>query len=99
MKNDLISCRAIKEYINQSDLTNKEKMTLHIAINNIPTTAAPPEAHGKWVGYDVSYWRYRHGGGYPVNLIRYRCSVCGRTVCKKEPYCHCGAKMDGGDGE
>lgn len=61
-----------------------------------PTVAAAPEVHGKWVGYDVSYWRYSHSGGYPVNLIRYRCSVCGRTVCKKEPYCHCGAKMDGG---
>ena len=99
MKNDLVSRKAIKEYINQSDLTNREKMTLHIAINNIPATAAAPEVHGKWVGYDVSYWRYSHGGGYPVNLIRYRCSVCGRTVCKKEPYCHCGAKMDGGEGK
>lgn len=23
----------------------------------------------------------------------YRCSRCGRTADKKEPYCHCGAKM------
>lgn len=24
----------------------------------------------------------------------YRCSICGRTEPQKEPYCHCGAKMD-----
>ena len=26
----------------------------------------------------------------------YVCSICGREEIKKEPYCHCGAKMDGG---
>lgn len=25
----------------------------------------------------------------------YRCSKCGRVEKRKEPYCHCGAKMDG----
>jgi hypothetical protein len=24
----------------------------------------------------------------------YKCSICGRTEPQKEPYCHCGAKMD-----
>lgn len=28
-------------------------------------------------------------------LAGYNCSACGRTEIKKEPYCHCGAKMDG----
>lgn len=26
----------------------------------------------------------------------YMCSECGRVVLDLEPYCHCGAKMDGG---
>lgn len=26
----------------------------------------------------------------------YKCSVCGRCDEQEEPYCHCGAKMDGG---
>lgn len=26
----------------------------------------------------------------------YMCSECGRVVIDLEPYCHCGAKMDGG---
>lgn len=25
--------------------------------------------------------------------VRYRCSICGRTVKEIEPYCHCGAEM------
>ncbi len=25
----------------------------------------------------------------------YKCSLCGRQEIRKEPYCHCGAKMDG----
>ena len=24
----------------------------------------------------------------------YKCSRCGRTAKAKEPYCHCGSKMD-----
>lgn len=27
--------------------------------------------------------------------IGYKCSLCGRTELKKEPYCNCGAKMRG----
>ena len=32
-------------------------------------------------------------------LVGYRCSVCGREEVAKEPYCNCGAKMDGGNAE
>ena len=87
MKNDLISRKAIKEYINQSDLTNREKMTLHIAINNIPTTAAAPEVHGRWI----------EEGDIQI------CSNCGEEhewQDYRAPYCdNCGARMDGGEGE
>ena len=27
----------------------------------------------------------------------YRCSRCGRVESRRQPYCHCGAKMDGGE--
>ena len=88
MKNDLISRKAIKGYINQSDLTNKEKMTLHIAISNIPTTAAAPEVHGRWVKSICN---------------AYSCDQCGNVIVSDiEPpdyCCHCGARMDGGEGE
>lgn len=33
-------------------------------------------------------------------VIQYKCDLCGRIEGKKEPYCNCGAKMDGkGEGE
>lgn len=53
-----------------------------------------PVIHGKWIGYDASYYRNYNFGKHPVNLIRFKCSICGKTVSKKEKYCHCGAKMD-----
>lgn len=43
---------------------------------------------------------YSHSGAYPVNQMRFRCSVCGMNARNKfwdAPYCpNCGAKMDGG---
>ena len=96
MKNDLISRKAIKEYINQSDLTNREKMTLHIAINNIPTTAAAPEVHGRWI-----YVPKETDEGCDT----WRCSVCGARFVtefgfEEQSFCtECGAEMDGGAGE
>ena len=63
-------------------------------LENIPASDVAPVVHGKWVGYDASYYRYYTEGAYPVNLIRYKCSVCGSSVPKRKPYCHCGAKMD-----
>lgn len=65
-------------------------------INSIPAADVAPVVHGRWIGYDASYYRNYTYGAHPVNLIRHKCSVCGRSVSKKEPYCHCGAKMDGG---
>ena len=95
MKNDLISRKAIKEYINQSDLTNREKMTLHIAISNIPSTAAAQEVHGRW--------EIRNDG--PYGRARAYCTACGKhsgiggiRSNQLKPYCpNCGAFMDGGE--
>ena len=43
--------------------------------------------HGRWIpfldGDSIMPERY------------YRCSECGRRCGFQEPYCHCGAKMDG----
>ena len=63
-------------------------------ISQEPAVDVAPVVHGKWIRYDASYWRYNHSGAYPVNRIRFKCSVCGRTASRKEPYCHCGARMD-----
>ena len=41
----------------------------------------------------------KHGRWIPVKLTRrtteYKCSICGRWERTEQPYCNCGAKMDG----
>ena len=51
-----------------------------------------PVVHGQWE--QIKEW---------ATKAKYRCSVCGREIMsavkvniEKYPYCHCGAKMDGG---
>lgn len=87
------------EYINKDDAVRELVMDYAYAaaeiVKQIPAADVVPVVHGRWIGYDASYYRNYNYGAHPVNLIRYKCSVCGRTVSKKEPYCHCGAKMDG----
>lgn len=93
MKNDLISRKAIKEYINQSDLANREKMTLHIAINNIPTTAAAPPVvrcrcckHAK-TAKSHPQWNCNHAQ-----------SPCYRRRVRGIDYCAYGEEWTGSDG-
>lgn len=62
------------------------------AINNAPTIEAEPVRHGRWEAVTESVWNLQT----PV-LQGWRCSLCGREEPQKEPYCHCGAKMEEGD--
>lgn len=62
------------------------------ALKKIPTADVAPVVHGRWE--QVKEW---------ATKAKYRCSVCGREIMsavkvniEKYPYCHCGAKMDGG---
>ena len=52
------------------------------------TVDAVEVVHGRWIE-DYVYAEDPH------DRLRYKCSVCGRTKEYKEPYCNCGAKMDG----
>lgn len=64
-------------------------------IEAIPAADVRPVVKGEWIGMDCSYWRHAAWGAYPVNRMRYKCSVCGRIENQKEPFCNCGAKMGG----
>ena len=56
-----------------------------------------PIIHGEWREEfrsqispdDYFYWN-------TPQKKNYVCSICGREEVKKEPYCNCGARMDGG---
>ena len=61
---------------------------LREAIDNAPTLDYAPVVHGEWIECPT----YDEDGYY---FVDYKCSECKRFVPIKEPYCHCGAKMDG----
>lgn len=46
-----------------------------------------PVVHGRWLPVN---------GHWGPKIVRrgYQCSLCGRIENQREPYCHCGAKMD-----
>lgn len=59
-----------------------------------PPADVAPIVHGRWieVGFEA---QDVFGKLPPVKVVRgYRCNVCNRFEREKEPYCHCGAKMN-----
>ena len=61
------------------------------ALDAQPTIEAEPVRHGRWISF--------LDGDHIMPERYYRCSECGRIERRKEPYCHCGAKMDGDKNE
>lgn len=55
----------------------------------IPTADVAPVVRGRWISF--------LDGDHIMPERYYRCSRCGRVESRLQPYCHCGAKMDGGD--
>ena len=76
-------------------ITLADGVSIYDSIAHIPTADVVEVKHGEWRETtqfvisddpdDDGYWR-----------TIYICSECERTALNKEPYCHCGAKMDGG---
>lgn len=60
-----------------------------VMFNNLKTIDAEPVRYGHWKEIQVC----RIYNEDTVYSIGYKCNQCGRVESKKEPYCHCGAKM------
>ncbi len=59
-----------------------------------PTADVEEVKHGEWID---NIQKFTSPAGVTKDyLVGYKCSLCGRTENRKEPYCNCGAKMDGG---
>lgn len=54
-----------------------------------PAADVAPVVHGRWISF--------LDGDHIMPERYYRCSRCGRVESRLQPYCHCGAKMDGGE--
>ena len=68
-----------------------------------PAADVAEVVHGRWLeekGQTLLPVEY-DDVGKPIlhDYVVYRCDRCGRTCKQKEPYCHCGAKMEGGVNE
>lgn len=59
------------------------------AIINAPAADVAPVVHARWIT--------RSDKGIISMTHPYMCSRCWRVEMNKEPYCNCGAKMDGGN--
>lgn len=68
-----------------------------LLIQNAPTADVEEVRHGKWLD-DIKEIMPLNGNILRKALVGYRCSECGRPEFNREPYCNCGAKMDGGVG-
>lgn len=56
--------------------------------DEVPAADVAPVVHGRWISF--------LDGDHIMPERYYRCSRCGRVESRRQPYCHCGAKMDGG---
>lgn len=62
-------------------------------LKKIPSADVEEVKHGHWVD-DIQ--KITTVAGVTCNgIVGYKCSLCGRREGSKEPYCNCGAKMDG----
>lgn len=57
-------------------------------IKALPAADVAPVVHARWIT--------RSNKGIISMTHPYMCSRCWRVEMDKEPYCNCGAKMDGG---
>ena len=57
-------------------------------IDDAPAADVAPVVHGRRISF--------LDGDHIMPERYYRCSRCGRVESRRQPYCHCGAKMDGG---
>ena len=83
--------KAFEEFGGESGIYADAYNDLAEDFYSIPTADVAPVAHGRWISY--------LDGDHIMPNRYYRCSRCGRVESRRQPYCHCGAKMDGGDSD
>ena len=86
---DLIA--RIKYYIEHTPEDSREHYAYSVMLKeilNLHAVDVVPVVHGRWISF--------LDGDHIMPERYYRCSRCGRVESRRQPYCHCGAKMDGG---
>jgi hypothetical protein len=93
-KGEEMKKETVKKYLNRDDvidllpLFSKERAK----VMKLPIADVVEMRHGEW-REEVEYYDDEYS---ECNTrIVFACSLCGRTEKSKQPYCNCGAKMDG----
>ena len=76
---------------------NKPEESLRKLVNrifHIPTADVVEVRHGEWLPDYETFVDDSERESEPIQT-GWVCSLCGRQEFQKEPYCHCGAKMNG----
>lgn len=84
----------IEDGLNTSDMAKRfghDAIEIMAEVHYMPAADVAPVVHGKWIA--------RSDKGIISMTHPYMCSRCWRVEMDKEPYCNCGAKMDGGDND
>lgn len=55
---------------------------------SIPSADVRPVVYARWI-------KEVYVDPYGADWTRYHCSLCGRVEIRREPYCNCGAQMEG----
>lgn len=108
MEGDYISreaaVKAANEWVSEACMAPVMRVSrLFDKLAKVPAADVAEVVHGRWLEekkqtlLPVEY----DDVGEPIlhDYVVYRCDRCGRTCKQKEPYCHCGAKMEDGVNE
>lgn len=94
----LAQLRAMESY-NVSPMYRRGYDDCVTTVLKAPAADVVPVVHGKWIEKpEETYCPVQYGeDAEPIlhKYTRYICNLCGRSSAIPEPYCHCGAKMDG----
>ena len=74
------------DWSEQIDIDDFEKV-----IKELPVADVEEVKYGKWI--EIPF-KPKHDYDTLKGYSSYKCSLCGRKEKSKEPYCHCGAKMN-----
>lgn len=92
-----IECKAVFALIRPDDPNDERcavtvataKRLIRHALAVAPAADVAPVVHGQWISF--------LDGDHIMPERYYRCSRCGRVESRRQPYCNCGAKMNGGE--
>ena len=92
MMSDYISreaaLKAANEWVSEACMAPVMRVSrLLDKLAKVPAADVAEVVHGRWISF--------LDGDHIMPERYYRCSRCGRVESRRQPYCHCGAKMDG----